>query len=170
MSARWLLKRARPAHWPLALAGIVAAAVLLGGCSSRLMASDLAKLPEGSIVYPGSKLVRTITNDPSLYDADAELIRFYEVNATQDQIAGYYHDKLTSLGWKPGQPCPYLAPSEPEYYYLLGSEDIFLTVPAAGSSPRAIEYEYDLIAHNASPRPYPQGWNCATSGPSGTRS
>jgi hypothetical protein len=87
MSGRRLLKQARRAHWRLALAGIVAAGVLLAGCSTPLKGSDLASLPEASIVYPNSKLIRTITNDSGFLVQEADLYRLYEVNATQDQIA-----------------------------------------------------------------------------------
>jgi hypothetical protein len=164
MSASRLVKRARPARWPLALASILSTAVLLAGCSTPLKGSDLASLPEASVVYPGSTLVRTITNDSGFLVQEADLYRLYEVNATQDQIADYYNTKLTSLGWKSGQPCPYPVQPEPEHYYALGNKDIFLNFPAMGSSSTAVQYEYDITDHTGSPRPYPQGWNCATSG------
>ena len=164
MSGRRLLKQARRAHWRLALAGIVAAGVLLAGCSTPLKGSDLASLPEASIVYPNSKLIRTITNDSGFLVQEADLYRLYEVNATQDQIAGYYNDKLTSLGWKAGQSCAYLVKPEPEYYYWQGSRDIFLHFPATGSASTTIQYEYGIIELTGSPRQFPQGWDCATSG------
>jgi hypothetical protein len=121
-----------PATRPGSLRVALAAAVVVAGCG-QLKGSDLAKLPEAAIVYPGSTLIQTWTNDASLLDAEAQLTRLYQVDATVDQIATYYHDQLTPLGWQPQRPVVTTSPQSPEYDYVLGKRRIDLSFSTTGS-------------------------------------
>jgi hypothetical protein len=67
---------------------LTCAALLMAGCG-QLKGTDLAQLPEASLMYPGSSLVQTITNDSTMVEPEAQLTQIYEVDAPVAQIATY---------------------------------------------------------------------------------
>jgi hypothetical protein len=117
--------------------------VLLGGSYTK--ASDLAKMPEASLVYPGSTLARTSGQDASMFYPSASLTQDYEVNASADAVAAYYHDKLIPLGWETRPAKLFAGPPSTDYQYQRGKIRISLDLWAGPSGPQSISYGLAII-------------------------
>jgi len=103
-------------------------------------------MPEASIVYPGSTLVRTLSQDAGM-DNSAELHQTYTVEASQDAVAAYYHDKLIALGWKQTPALQLANQMLAEYDYERDKDTIVLSVSAGSSGPQSTSYDYTIFRH-----------------------
>jgi hypothetical protein len=139
----------------MALAATIGAAVLLVALTVALSlfailggsypkASDLAKMPEASLVYPGSKLVRTVSEDAGKFgSSNASLNQIYEVDASEATVAAYYHDKLIAIGWETRQPMAFTDDST-DYEYERGTARISLLLWAGQSGPNSTSYGLNI--------------------------
>jgi hypothetical protein len=126
-----------------ALEALICLACLVGGCSGTA-AADLAKIQEASIVYPGSTLVRTVSQDASI-DSGPMFEQVYEVDASQDAVAAYYHDKLVALGWDARSGLDSSGPPSTDYEYQKGNLHIHLTLSAGDSGPSSTNYSFGIL-------------------------
>lgn len=134
---------------------VTAVAVAVVVSIPHLRASDLANLPEAAIVYPGSVRLQTIAEDSSFpWSGEAYLTQIYEVDATADQVAAYYRDRLTAQGWRLQRPLARTGLAEPIYEYVLGNRRIDLSFPSTSppspstSPPSGMtRYSYTIAEH-----------------------
>jgi hypothetical protein len=93
------------------------------------------------------KLIQTYTNDSSWLNPDRQLTQIYEVDASQEAVAAYYHDKLIALGWQPAKPVVPAGPPLPNYQYVRDKREISLLFVSNASAPQLTRYEYHIVEH-----------------------